>query len=295
MEYIKAKQIIYPVKFNGNMWFGIDFNMNLYKGCHHGCIYCDSRSGRYYIEDFDRVRIKENCLALLERDLRKTKRYGVIGIGAMSDSYNHFEKKYKITRGALKLINTFGQGISLETKSNLVCRDIDILKEISKNNSCVIKFTITTYDDNLCRIIEPHTSTSTERFEAIRTLSKNGIFAGILLTPVLPFLTDDEYNIRRIVALANEYNAKFIFSMFGMTLRDGQKKYYFNKLEKHFPEVLKKYQKYYHNEYVFNARNVEHLQSIFYQECEKYNILYKMEDIIQAYKRDMNPQQLSLF
>lgn len=295
MEYITAKRILYPVKFDGNMWFGIDYNMNLYKGCHFGCIYCDSRSDKYHIDNFDTVRIKENCLTLLERDLRQTNRYGVIGIGAMSDSYNNFEKNYKITRGALSLIKLYGQGVSLETKSALICRDVDILKDIAKSNNCIIKLSITTYDDNISKIIEPHASLSSNRFEAVKTLSNNGIFVGILLTPVLPFITDNEDNIIKIIELAHKNKVRFIYSMFGVTLRDTQKEYYLAKLQRYFPDVFENYQAHYHNEYVFNARNHEYLQNVFRRECEKYQILYKMEDIIRAYKRDLNPQQLTLF
>ena len=159
MKFVKTKTILTKVKY-GNSWFGIDYNMNLYRGCMHGCIYCDSRSNCYHIENFDIVRGKENALSILEQELSKKKEKGVIGIGAMSDTYNPNELKYEETRKALKLILKYGFGVSIDTKSDLIMRDIDLLKEINAKNNVIIKFTITTPYDKQSKMIEPHVCVS---------------------------------------------------------------------------------------------------------------------------------------
>ena len=174
MEFIKAKTILTKVK-NGEQWYGIDYNMNLYRGCTHGCIYCDSRSNCYHIENFDLVRGKENALNILEQELVKKRVKGVIGIGAMSDTYNPQEIKYEQTRNALKLILKYGYGVSIDTKSDLILRDMDLLKEINKQNNVIIKFTITTPNDDLSKVIEPNVCVSSKRFKAIKELTNNGI------------------------------------------------------------------------------------------------------------------------
>ena len=230
MKFVKTKTILTKVKY-GNSWFGIDYNMNLYRGCMHGCIYCDSRSNCYHIENFDIVRGKENALSILEQELSKKKEKGVIGIGAMSDTYNPNELKYEETRKALKLILKYGFGVSIDTKSDLIMRDIDLLKEINAKNNVIIKFTITTPYDKQSKMIEPHVCVSSKRLAAIKTLSQNGIFVGILMNPVLPFITDKEEDIKELVRIAYENGAKFIHTYMGVTLRENQREYYFDKLE----------------------------------------------------------------
>lgn len=295
MEFIKSKTILSKVKY-GKYWYGIDYNMNLYRGCSHGCIYCDSRSNCYQIDDFDKVRIKENALAILEKELIKKKEKGVIAIGAMSDTYNPFELKYEITKGALKLISKYNYGISIDTKSNLILRDIDILKEINKKNNVIIKFTITTPNDDLSKVIEPGVCPSSKRFEAIKKLSAEGIFTGIMLNPVLPFITDSEEDIKLLVKKASESGAKFIHTYMGMTLRDSQRNYYYEKLDKHFKGLKEKYIKTYGNKYNRMPLNSKRLYYVFKKECNKYGILYKMEDIIKAYKKEIKEnEQIKLF
>jgi len=236
IEFIGAKKLTSQYVPN-NSWFDINYNMNIYKGCCHGCIYCDSRSECYQIEDFDRVRAKEKAIESIEKELKGKRRKGVIGTGAMSDPYNPFEKKYLLTREALKLINKYNFGVSIATKSPLITRDIDILKEISKHSPVLIKITVTTFDDELCKKVEPSVAPSSERFRAIKELSDNGIYAGILLMPILPFINDSEENIRNIVREAHNSGAKFIFAYgMGLTLRGNQRGYYYDKLKKLFPE-----------------------------------------------------------
>lgn len=295
MEFIAAKTILTKVK-NGNEWYGIDYNMNLYKGCSHGCIYCDSRSNCYHIDNFDIVRGKENALYILEQELYKKRKKGVIGIGAMSDTYNPLEKKYEQTRNALKLISKYEFGVSIDTKSDLILRDLDLLKEINEKNNVIVKFTITTANDKLSKIIEPNVCVSSKRLQAIKKLSDSGIFVGIMMNPVLPFITDNEENIKQLVKLAYENGAKFIHSYMGMTLRENQRDYYFDKLDEHFIGFKERYIQYYGNRYNCIVPNYKKLYNVFVDECTRYGILYDMQDIINAYKKDVrNNKQLTLF
>ena len=181
MEFINAKTILQKAS-HGEEWFGIDYNMNLYKGCSHKCIYCDSRSNCYQVDDFDRVRAKKNEIEILNQELKSKRKKGVIGIGAMSDTYNSFEKQYELTRKALKLISYYRFGVSIETKSNLITRDIDLFKEINNKADVILKFTITSADDNLSRKVEPNVCVSSERFKAMKELSSQGLFVGTLLS-----------------------------------------------------------------------------------------------------------------
>ncbi len=272
MEFIKAKTILTKVKY-GNEWYGIDYNMNLYRGCSHRCIYCDSRSNCYHIDNFDIVRGKENALYILERELSKKQEKGVIGIGSMSDTYNPLEKQYEQTRGALKLISKYDFGVSIDTKSDLILRDIDLLKEINSKNNVIVKITITTPNDELSKIIEPNVCVSSKRLQAIKMLTDNGIFTGIMLNPVLPFITDREEDIKKLVKIASEYGVKFIHTYMGMTLRENQRDYYFNELDKRFIGLREKYISYYGNRYNCMVPNYKKLYKVFTDECDKYGIL----------------------
>ena len=294
MDFIKAKTILTKVKY-GSTWYGVDYNMNLYRGCPHGCIYCDSRSNCYHIDKFDIPSGKENALNILEKELIKNKR-GVVGIGSMSDTYNPLELKYEQTRGALKLINKYKYGVSIDTKSDLILRDLDLLKDINKNNNVIIKVTITTPNDELSKIIEPNVCVSSKRFKMIKTLSDNGIFVGIMMNPVLPFITDKEEDIKKLVKLAYLNGAKFIQTYMGMTLRENQRDYYYEQLDKKFKGLKDKYNKYYGNRYNCPVPNYKSLYEIFKKECYKYGILYDMNDIIKSYKKEIKEnEQISLF
>ncbi|MFZ7134102.1 MAG: radical SAM protein [Eubacteriales bacterium] len=294
MEFIAAKKIISGYNEN-NAWFGDNYNMNLYKGCCHGCIYCDSRSECYRIENFDEVRVKENALLLIERELKSKRKKGVVGTGAMSDPYNPFEKELKLTREALKLIHRYGFGVSIATKSDLVTRDIDILKKISEHSPVLVKVTITIADDLICRKIEPNVAVASDRLTAIKMLNEQGIFAGILLMPVLPFIGDTVENISRIISLAHESEARFIYPAFGVTLRQNQRLWYYNKLDKLFPSLKEKYIQQYGNAYQCVSPNAQELWKLFEKECYSRGILYKMKDIIKRYKLEYSRKQLSIF
>lgn len=297
MEFMPTKTIISSYNENLN-WFGINYNMNIYKGCCHGCIYCDSRSSCYQIIDFDRVRIKENSTEIIKKELQSKRKKGVVGTGAMSDPYNPFEKKYRLTRQALKLVDEYRFGLGIATKSSLITRDIDILKKIKQHSPVIVKMTITTFDDELCKNIERKVCTSDERFKAIEQLSYNNIYTGVLLTPILPFINDNEENIKNIIKKVHECGGKFIYSYgMGVTLRQNQREYYFQQLRKIFPNrnLDKIYMNTFGETYENLSPNSKHLWRVFKEECEKYNILYKMEDIIKGYKSNYEKNQISWF
>ncbi|BCN31275.1 SPL family radical SAM protein [Anaeromicropila herbilytica] len=295
MEYIQAKTIV--TKTKSSEWFGIDYNMNIYKGCCHGCIYCDSRSECYRIEHFDQVRAKKDALLIIRDELRRKIRTGIIGTGSMSDPYNPFEKELQLTRHALELIDAFGFGVAIATKSPLITRDIDILTSIMEHSPVLCKITITSLDDELSKKIEPGVAVSSKRFEAIKELSEHGIYTGILLMPVLPFLEDNEENIRGIIEKADECGAKFIYPAFGVTLRQNQREWYYDKLRELFPEqnLVSEYTNKYGNYYECHSPKAKKLYLLLEEECKKRGILYKMEDIKHSYKQKYQMTQLSLF
>lgn len=295
MEFIPAKTIV--TKTKSTEWFGTDYNMNIYRGCCHGCIYCDSRSECYHIDNFDTVRAKENALFTIRNDLRRKVKKGVIGTGAMSDPYNPFEKELELTRHALELVDAFEFGIAIDTKSDLIARNIDILNQIREHSPVICKITVTTTDETLAAKVEPGAPSPKRRLEAISKLRENGIFAGILLMPVLPFLEDSAENVLAVVEAAHNAGANFIYPAFGMTLRANQKIWYFEKLQQLFPEenYPEKYRKAFGSNYQCTSQNAKKLWELFSRKCEEYHILYRMKDIIHAYKRSYTEGQLNLF
>ncbi len=295
MEYIPAKTMLSKCK--STAWFGTDYNMNIYRGCCHGCIYCDSRSDCYQITDFESVRAKKDSLLILRDELKRKVRSGIIGTGAMSDPYNPFEKELMLTRHSLELVDAFNFGIAIVTKSSLITRDIDILRSIKEHSPVLCKITITTADDELCKKLEPNVSLSSERFKAIEKLSKYGIFSGVVMMPVLPFIEDTVENITAIVKKTAECGGKFIYPAFGVTLRQSQRDYFLSKLKEIFPEkhLSEKYVRTFGNSYQCTSPNVSKLWKAFEQECKRYGLLYKMNDIISAYKSSYEMSQLSFF
>jgi len=293
VEYIPAKTMVTQPKEHS--WFGIDYNMNIYRGCSHGCIYCDSRSLCYRIENFDQIRAKQDALRIIRDDLLKKRKRGIIATGSMSDPYNPCEKELKLTRNALELINAYRFGVAIDTKSTLILRDINILKDIQLNSPVLIKITITTADDNLSKIIEPNAPVSSERFDAVKKLNENGVYTGILMMPILPFIEDTEENIINIVHKAKESGARFIYPAIGMTLRTGNREYYYEKLAQYFPGVKEKYIKQYDMRYNCTSPKARKLWNIFTDECDRLEIRYQMKDIIIDYKRGYTDKQLNLF
>jgi DNA repair photolyase len=287
IKFTKAKSILTKYK-TADSWFQIKYSMNLYRGCQHQCIYCDSRSECYGIDNFEDIIIKENGIELLKKELSKLKEINTIGTGAMNDPYMPVEKEHQMTRKALKVIASFGFPVHVITKSNMVGRDIDLLKEIGKVYSTVT-VTITTTDDELSKNIEPGAPKSSERLDVIKKLNDNGVRAGIALMPVLPFITDTEENILSIIEKAKECGAQYILPAFGVTLRDRQREYYFSKLEKLFPDIYLKYQEKYKGEYGFDSLSSKYLFRLFEKRCAELNISRKIPAYIAQQK------QISIF
>lgn len=294
MEYAPARQLLTPLHGSEDDFFYSDWNMNLYRGCCHGCIYCDSRSLCYHLDRFDTVRPKENALALLEKELRAKRRTGIITMGAMSDPYNPLEKELRLTRGALELMLRYGFGASFTTKSALCARDADVLAAISRRAPVRVQLTVTCAEDDLCRRIEPNVSPTSERLRAIRTLSGAGIYTGIWLNPVLPFITDTEENIVGVLRHSAAAGARFAVCFFGMTLRSGNREYYFDALEREFPGVRAKYLATFGNAYECAAPNAQRLYEVFKQECQRLGLLWRFRDI-NAAMRQGQPEQLCLW
>ncbi|MDT8719330.1 radical SAM protein [Clostridium sp. 19966] len=294
MKTVPAKTIISSYDAKGG-WYGSNYNMNIYRGCCHGCIYCDSRSACYHIENFDEVKAKENALALIEKELKAKRNKGIIITGAMSDPYNPFEKELKLTRGALEIINRYGFGIVIDTKSDLVVRDMDLLLKIKKHSPVVANFTVTTAEDELCAKIEPNVAVSSKRFEAMRKLSEAGIMTGLLLMPILPFINSDTDNIKAIVNKTYECGGKFINHGFGVTLRQNQREYFYNKLDEAFPGIKEKYYKAFGDAYYCNPLNYASLEKVFRQECKRLGIIYGMKNISNFIRQGYEYEQISLF
>lgn len=263
MHLVEARGILSPM--NG---------MNTYRGCTHGCIYCDSRSRCYQINhEFEDVEVKINAPALLERALLKKRSKCMIGTGSMSDPYLPLENELRITQKCLQLVLKHGFGMTLQTKSNQVLQDIDLLKEINRRTKCVIQMTLTTYDEDLCRLVEPNVCTTRSRFETLLRLREEGIPTVAWLSPILPFLNDTEENMRGILDYCAEAGVRGIicFGM-GLTLRPGNREYFYAQLERHFPGVKQRYQKKYGNLYNIDSDRNALLMQIFHETCARYGI-----------------------
>lgn len=294
METIPAKSIVIRMK-KGAQWFGADYNMNIYRGCSHGCIYCDSRSSCYRNDNFDTIKVKENALQIIRDDLRRKVRRGVIATGAMSDPYNPLEQTLCLTRNALELCNAFEFGVAVDTKSPLVTRDLDILRDIKGHSPVIVKMTITTADDGLCGKLEPHVPVSSERFKALGELADGGIYCGVLMMPILPFINDTQDNICEILNMAKDSGAKFVYPAFGMTLREGNREYYYEKLDGLFPGVSKKYMSKYGDRYQCTSPGARKLWDVFKNRCEVLGLSYSMTDITRQYKLGYVDRQMTLF
>ena len=289
MHFEKVKGIISP-----------SGNMNIYRGCTHGCIYCDSRSDCYgFTHDFEDVMVKENAPQLLEKALASRRSRIMIGMGSMSDPYMHCEKDLLHTRKCLEIIDRYHYGFTLITKSCLVERDMDIIKSINGKSKAVVQMTLTTADEDLCRILEPNVSTTKERFETLMKLKEAGIPAVVWLCPVLPFINDTEENLRAILDMCVKAGVKGImcFEM-GLTLRRGNREYFYKKLDEHFPGMKEKYIQHFGDSYQCTSPANAYLMKIFYSVCKENNILYRPDDIF-AYLRDFTDtteeNQLTLF
>ena len=269
MHYVKVKGILSAK--NG---------MNIYRGCSHGCIYCDSRSNCYgFTHEFEDIEVKENAVELLEQALKSKRKKCMIGTGAMCDPYMHIEEKLCLTRQCLELIDKYEFGVAIQTKSERILRDIDLLKSINMKAKAVVQMTLTTYDEKLCKILEPNVSTTRERFEVLMECKKAGIPTVVWLSPILPFINDTEENIRGILNYCVQAGVKGIicFDM-GVTLRDGDREYFYHALDKYFPGMKLKYIKNYGNAYELSSPESKRLMEIFREVCKANGIMYDVEE-----------------
>lgn len=274
--------------------------MNLYRGCTHGCIYCDARSTCYQMEHaFEDIAVKSNAPKLLEQALRRKRKKCMIGTGAMSDPYLHAEAQLKLTRRCLELIDEYGFGLAIQTKSDLILRDLELLKRIHRKTKCVVQMTLTTYDEALCKILEPNVCSTKRRAEVLNIMKEEGIPTICWLTPVLPFINDTEENIRGILNYCQKAGTYGIMQFgIGVTLRDGDRQYFYRKLEEHFPGMKERYIRTYGNAYELPSPNQRELMKLVKEECRKYGMVSEA-DALFAYMHqfeDKNEgEQLSLF
>lgn len=274
--------------------------MNLYRGCSHGCIYCDSRSKCYHMEhDFEDIEVKANAIALLEHALKHKRKKCMLGTGSMTDPYIPLEREMGNVRKALSLACQYGFGFTLITKSNLVLKDIDLLKSINEKTKCVVQMTLTTYDENLCRIIEPNVCTTRERFEVLKELHHAGIPTVVWLSPILPFINDTGENISGILHYCIEAKVYGIicFGM-GLTLREGNREYFYKQLDRFFPGMKEKYIAAYGNQYALSSPQNDSLMKLFHQTCAENKIVHDNRQIFEYLHRFEEKQhsvQLNLF
>lgn len=272
--------------------------MNLYRGCTHGCIYCDSRSKCYgFTYDFEDIEVKQNAPELLEKALRSKRKKCMIGTGSMCDPYMHCEDKLMLTRRCLELIDKYEFGLAIQTKSNRILRDLDLLKSINEKAKCVVQMTLTTYDEELCKLIEPHVCTSKERVEALKVFRDNGIPTVVWLSPILPFINDTIENIEGILNYCIEAKVHGIicFGM-GLTLREGDREYYYAALDRHFPGLKAKYQKKYGHSYELPSERNDELMKLFRETCHKHGILCEVDDCFRyLHEFPEKYEQMSLF
>ncbi len=274
--------------------------MNLYRGCTHGCIYCDSRSKCYNMDhDFEDIEIKSNATLLLEDALKRKRKKCMIGTGSMSDSYIHLEEKLGHTRKCLELIERYGFGLSIQTKSDRILRDLDLLKKINEKTKCVVQMTLTTYDEELCKILEPNVCTTYRRFEVLKIMRDNGIPTVVWLDPILPFINDTKENLLGILNYCIEAKVHGIlcFGM-GLTLREGNREYFYKKLDEHFLGLKEKYHQKYGYLYEINSDKNDELMILFKEICKKNNIEYNVNKVfgyLHEFEDKSANKQISLF
>ena len=287
MHYVTAKHILSA----GN-------GMNLYRGCQHGCVYCDSRSRCYQMEhSFEDIEVKENAVSLLEAALKSKRKPCMIGTGSMSDPYMPLEERLLMTRKALEVIEKHGFGAAVLTKSDRVLRDLDLLQKINSRSKAVVQMTLTTWDEDLCRILEPNVSTTRERVAALKTLREAGIPTVVWLCPILPFLNDTGENIQSILDACRDAGVKGIINFgMGLTLREGSREYFYAQLDRHFPGLKEHYIRTYGNAYELPSPRAKELSRLFHNTCESYGIWHNNDHIFRYLMEfEEKNQQLSFF
>lgn len=272
--------------------------MNIYRGCSHGCIYCDSRSLCYqFNHDFEDIEVKTNTLIILENQLKSKRKLCMIATGAMCDPYIPLEEELRLTRGCLELIDKYNCGIAIQTKSNRILRDFDLIKRINDKTKAVVQMTLTTYDEELCKMLEPYVSSTKERFKVLKILHEEGIPTVVWLSPILPFINDTEKNLYGILNYCIEAHVKGIICFgFGTTMRDGSRDYFYKKLDESFPGMKEKYIEKYGYMYECLSPNNNNLMQIFTKECETYGIMHNNTEIFNYLRElELKPNQLSIF
>lgn len=274
--------------------------MNIYRGCSHGCIYCDARSSCYQMDHpFEDIAIKINAPKLLEMALRKKRNRCMIGTGAMCDPYLHIEKELALTRRCLELIDEYNFGLSIQTKSDLILRDLDLLKRIHNKTKCVVQMTITTYDEDLCSILEPNVCTTKRRVEVLQIMRDEGIPTICWISPILPFINDTEENLHGLMDYCIEAEVYGIMQFgMGVTLRDGDRQYFYKNLDAYFPGMKEKYIREFGNSYEIPSPNNKKLMRILIDRCKENNIVYdasKLFAYMNTYTDKQAGEQLSLF
>ena len=289
MHYVKAKGILSAQ--NG---------MNLYRGCSHGCIYCDSRSRCYQMNHaFEDIEVKENALELLEDALRRKRKKCMIGTGAMTDPYIPLEMELGNMRKALSLIERYGFGVTMQTKSDRILRDMDLLRKINRQSKCVVQMTLTTADEELCKKLEPNVSTTGQRFDVLKQMRDAGIPTVVWLSPILPFINDTEDNITGILDMCIEAKVYGVicFGM-GLTLREGNREYFYSQLDCLFPGLKEKYIRQYGNQYEVPSPRSRELMRLFHQKCGSNGIVHdngKIFEYLHTYEDKQAGEQLSLW
>ena len=290
MHFVDAKGIL-----TGNSGY---YGMNIYRGCSHGCIYCDSRSLCYqFTHPFEDVEVKQNAPELLEKELKSKRRKCMIGTGSMSDPYMHCEEKLLLTRRCLEIILKYGFGAAVLTKSDRILRDIDLLDEINRSAKCVVQMTLTTFDDDLCKVIEPNVCNTKQRIAVLEKMRERGIPTVVWMTPILPFINDTEENVTAILEECVRTGVKGIVCYdMGLTLREGDREYYYAALDKFFPGMKEKYVKRYGNAYELPSPNAGTLMKMLHRICSENGILSRPEDCFRYIQEfpDKYPQ-MSLF
>ncbi|MGH0053167.1 MAG: SPL family radical SAM protein [Sphaerochaetaceae bacterium] len=287
MHYADYKTILSPQS-----------RMNLYRGCSHGCIYCDSRSSCYQNQyDFEDIEVKRNAVSILEEQLRRKRKPCMISTGSMCDPYIPLEETLQITRQSLALIEQYSFGLSILTKSARILRDLDLLKAIHKKTKCVVQMTVTTHDESLCRKLEPNVSTTAERFRVLEVMRNNGIPTVVWLSPILPFINDTEENVRELLDCCIQAKVSGILCFgFGMTLREGNREYFYAQLDALFPGLKQTYIHTFGNTYHCNSLQNNYLMTVFSEICREHAILWKPKDIFAYLQRfESKDQQLSFF
>lgn len=290
MHFVDAKGIL-----TGNSGY---YGMNIYRGCSHGCIYCDSRSKCYqFTHPFEDIEVKRNAPELLEIALRSKRKRCMIGTGAMSDPYMHCEEELRLTRKCLEIIRKYGFGAAIQTKSDRILQDIDLLDEINRSAKCVVQITLTTYDDDLCSILEPNVCNTKRRIEVLEKMQERGIPTIVWLTPILPFINDTEENITSIMNECVRTGVKGIIDFgMGLTLREGDREYYYAALDKHFPGMKQRYISTYGNSYELPSPNAKELTAIYKRICRENGMMSTPEECF-SFMRELPEKnsQISIF